>query len=71
MTVNGGQRMENWGLLGHDWAVEMLKQQLRRDSVRLFAPGGRLPAGASTARTMSAEKTAAAFPCRCIRPGPA
>ncbi len=25
---------ENWGLLGHEWAVEMLKQHLTRDSVR-------------------------------------
>jgi DNA polymerase-3 subunit delta' len=24
----------NWGLLGHEWAVEMLKQHLSRDSVR-------------------------------------
>jgi DNA polymerase III subunit delta' len=24
----------NWNLLGHEWAVEMLKQHLRRDSVR-------------------------------------
>jgi DNA polymerase-3 subunit delta' len=24
----------NWGLLGHEWAVEMLKQHLTRDSVR-------------------------------------
>ena len=26
--------MENWGLSGHDWAVEMLKEHIRRDSVR-------------------------------------
>lgn len=26
--------MENWGLLGHEWAVEMLKQHLTHDSVR-------------------------------------
>jgi DNA polymerase III subunit delta' len=25
---------KNWNLLGHDWAVEMLKQHLSRDSVR-------------------------------------
>ena len=25
---------KNWNLLGHEWAVEMLKQQLTRDSVR-------------------------------------
>ncbi len=24
----------NWNLLGHEWAVEMLKQHLVRDSVR-------------------------------------
>jgi DNA polymerase-3 subunit delta' len=24
----------NWNLLGHEWAVEMLKQHIRRDSVR-------------------------------------
>ena len=26
--------IDNWGLLGHEWAVEMLKQHLTRDSVR-------------------------------------
>ena len=26
--------MANWGLLGHEWAVEMLKQHLTHDSVR-------------------------------------
>jgi DNA polymerase-3 subunit delta' len=26
--------MENWGLIGHEWAVEMLQQHLSRDSVR-------------------------------------
>ena len=25
---------KNWNLLGHEWAVEMLKQHLTRDSVR-------------------------------------
>ena len=25
---------ENWNILGHEWAVEMLKQHLTRDSVR-------------------------------------
>jgi DNA polymerase-3 subunit delta' len=29
-----GTTTKNWGLLGHDWAVEMLKQHLTRDSVR-------------------------------------
>jgi DNA polymerase III subunit delta' len=28
------QNRANWGLVGHEWAVEMLKQHLRRDSVR-------------------------------------
>ena len=27
-------KSDNWGLLGHEWAVEMLKQHLIRDSVR-------------------------------------
>ncbi len=25
---------ENWGISGHEWAVEMLQEQIRRDSVR-------------------------------------
>src|SRR5512140_1631431 len=25
---------DNWGILGHEWAVEMLKEHIRRDSVR-------------------------------------
>ena len=29
-----GTTTGNWGLLGHEWAVEMLKQHLTRDSVR-------------------------------------
>ena len=29
-----GTTSENWGLLGHEWAVGMLKQHLTRDSVR-------------------------------------
>jgi len=29
-----GTTAENWGLLGHEWAVDMLKQHLIRDSVR-------------------------------------
>jgi DNA polymerase-3 subunit delta' len=33
-TGDGGATVHNWGLLGHEWAVEMLKQHLRRDSVR-------------------------------------
>jgi DNA polymerase-3 subunit delta' len=27
-------KADNWGLIGHEWAVEMLKQHLIRDSVR-------------------------------------
>lgn len=35
MTADDGrQAMKNWNLLGHDWAAEMLKQHLTRDSVR-------------------------------------
>jgi DNA polymerase-3 subunit delta' len=34
MTDDGRQTTDNWGLLGHEWAVEMLKQHLSRDSVR-------------------------------------
>jgi len=34
MTDDGRPTTDNWGLLGHEWAVEMLKQHLRRDSVR-------------------------------------
>ncbi len=25
---------KNWNMLGHEWAVEMLKEQLSRDSIR-------------------------------------
>ncbi len=32
--MDNGKMTGNWGLLGHEWAVEMLKQHLRRDSVR-------------------------------------
>jgi len=43
-TEDGRQATINWGLLGHEWAVEMLKQHITHDSVRhayLFsgAPG--------------------------------
>ena len=31
---NESRATDNWGLLGHEWAVEMLKQHLSRDSVR-------------------------------------
>jgi len=27
-------RMNNWGLLGHEWAVEMLRQHISRDALR-------------------------------------
>jgi DNA polymerase-3 subunit delta' len=30
----GREAVHNWGLLGHEWAVEMLKQHIRRDSIR-------------------------------------
>jgi DNA polymerase III subunit delta' len=34
-TQDFGQRsMENWGLIGHEWAVQMLKQHLTQNSVR-------------------------------------
>jgi DNA polymerase-3 subunit delta' len=33
--MDDGQRsMENWGLIGHAWAVQMLKQHLRHDAIR-------------------------------------
>jgi DNA polymerase-3 subunit delta' len=32
--TKGRETAHNWGLLGHEWAVEMLKQHLRRDSIR-------------------------------------
>ena len=31
---NESRATDNWGLLGHEWAVEMLKQHLSHDSVR-------------------------------------
>jgi len=38
--MDNGRQTMNWGLVGQEWAVEMLKQQLLNDSVRhayLFA----------------------------------
>jgi DNA polymerase-3 subunit delta' len=33
--MDDGQRlMKNWGMLGHEWAVQLLKQQLTHDSIR-------------------------------------
>ena len=32
--MNDSKILTNWGLLGHEWAVEMLKQHLTHDSVR-------------------------------------
>jgi DNA polymerase III subunit delta' len=32
--VSGQRSMINWGLIGHEWAVQMLKQQLAHDSLR-------------------------------------
>lgn len=34
MTDDGLRTMENWGLTGHEWAVQMLKQHVVHDSVR-------------------------------------
>jgi len=34
MTDDGRWTLENWGLTGHDWAVQMLKQHVVHDSVR-------------------------------------
>ena len=34
MTEDRRRTTENWGLLGNEWAVEMLKQHLTHDSVR-------------------------------------
>lgn len=34
MTDDGRRRMENWGLTGHEWAVQMLKQHVVNHSVR-------------------------------------
>jgi DNA polymerase-3 subunit delta' len=44
MTGEAPRMTENWGLTGHEWAVEMLRQQMLHDTVRhayLFAgPAG-------------------------------
>jgi DNA polymerase-3 subunit delta' len=44
MTKDEGRTTDNWGMLGHDWAVEMLKQHIRNEAARhayLFTgPGG-------------------------------
>jgi DNA polymerase-3 subunit delta' len=35
MTQAGARgKADNWGLLGHEWAVEMLRQQIKQNSVR-------------------------------------
>jgi DNA polymerase III subunit delta' len=34
MTGNPAKPMDNWGLIGHEWAVEMLKQHISHDSLR-------------------------------------
>ncbi len=34
MTDEGRRPTENWGLVGHEWAVQMLKQHLGHDSIR-------------------------------------
>jgi DNA polymerase-3 subunit delta' len=33
-TEDGKPARDNWGLLGHEWAVDMLKNQLKSDSIR-------------------------------------
>jgi DNA polymerase-3 subunit delta' len=66
--------MENWGLIGHEWAVEMLKQHLRHDSVRhayLFSgpPGlGRRTLALRLAQALNCPQPAAVGePCRKCR----
>src|SRR5512136_3216514 len=71
MTMDNGSRtMENWGLSGHEWAVELLKQHLKHDSVRhayLFSgpPGlGRRTLGLRLAQALNCpQPVAAGEPC--------
>jgi len=62
--------MENWGLTGHEWAVQMLKQHITHDSVRhayLFSgpPGlGRRTLGLRLAQAVNCpQPVAPAEPC--------
>jgi DNA polymerase-3 subunit delta' len=72
MTTDDGRGISpNWGLLGHEWAVEMLKQHLSRDSVRhayLFTgpPGlGRRTLALRFAQALNCPNPAApGEPCR-------
>ena len=65
---------ENWGLVGHEWAVDMLRQQILHDSVRhayLFTgpPGlGRRTLGLRFAQALTcATPVAPAVPCGACR----
>jgi DNA polymerase-3 subunit delta' len=65
---------DNWGLLGHEWAVDMLHHHLKRDGLRhayLFAgsPGlGRRTLALRLAQALNCEKPIApGEPCRACR----
>jgi DNA polymerase III subunit delta' len=63
--IDGEQVMENWGLSGHEWAVQMLKQHITNDSIRhayLFsgAPGlGRRTLALRLAQALNCPKPVA------------
>ena len=71
MMDDGKQGTENWGLLGHEWAVDMLRQHILHDSIRhayLFTgPAGvgrRTLALRFTQALICASPVAPAVPCR-------
>jgi DNA polymerase-3 subunit delta' len=71
MTEDGRRKTDNWGLLGNEWAVEMLKQHLTHNSVRhayLFsgAPGlGRRTLALRLAQALNCpQPVAPGEPCR-------